>query len=158
MRILVIDDSGVMRKTVVKMLRQAGYADDTIDEAVDGVDGVAKIDANLPDLVLCDWNMPNLDGMGVLNHVRERGLLDRFVFGFVTTEGSDERRQQAAEGGARDSWWRSRSRPRAYVRRSTTPKTRQNPPLSHQNPTRMPQRDRCTACAIRLTLPKFSPL
>ena len=58
MKILVVDDSSIMRKIVTRTLRQAGFGGHDIEEAENGVEALAKIEADAPDLVLTDWNMP----------------------------------------------------------------------------------------------------
>ncbi len=98
MKIMIIDDSRVMRQIVHRTLRQAGFGGHDFVEAVDGADGLAKITAEAPDLVLSDWNMPNKNGIDLLRDLRSRGNL--VPFGFVTSEGSAEMREIADRAGA----------------------------------------------------------
>jgi len=98
MRILIVDDSRVMRSIVTRTLRQAGFGDCELSEAANGVLALDAVRASMPDLVLCDWNMPEMDGLELLNSLRGQGI--SVPFGFVTTEGSDEMRQRAAAAGA----------------------------------------------------------
>jgi len=98
MKVIVADDSRVMRQIVVRTLRQAGYGDWDIVEAEDGADGLAKVKAENPDLVLSDWNMPNMTGIEFLQTLRASG--NGVPFCFVTSEGSDEMRAMAANSGA----------------------------------------------------------
>src|SRR5699024_7764711 len=86
-RVLVTDDSRVMRQIVIRTLRQAGY-DWDVREAADGAEALEAIRADEPDVVLSDWNMPNLDGIGLLRRLRAEGF--GTPFGFVTSEGSPE--------------------------------------------------------------------
>jgi two-component system chemotaxis response regulator CheY len=97
-KILVADDSRVMRQIVIRTLRQAGYDDHEIVEAEDGADALAKVSAEQPDLVLSDWNMPNMTGLECLQALRSSG--SQVPFGFVTSEGSPEMREKAATAGA----------------------------------------------------------
>jgi two-component system chemotaxis response regulator CheY len=97
-KILVADDSRVMRQIVIRTLRQAGYDDHDIVEAEDGADALAKVSSEQPDLVLSDWNMPNMTGIECLEAMRSSG--STVPFGFVTSEGSAEMRQKAANAGA----------------------------------------------------------
>ena len=97
LRVVVADDSRVMRQIVVRTLRQAGY-DWDITEAADGAEAFAIARAEQPDLVLSDWNMPNMTGIELLRELRAAG--DDVPFGFVTSEGSEEMRQQADVAGA----------------------------------------------------------
>lgn len=86
-----------MRKIVIRTLRQAGYEWDVF-EAGDGAEALTLVAAEQPDLVLSDWNMPELTGIDLLHALRAGG--DDVPFGFVTSEGSPEMRAQAAEAGA----------------------------------------------------------
>lgn len=97
LRVVVADDSRVMRQIVIRTLRQAGYEWD-ISEAADGALALDLITEEQPDLVLSDWNMPNMTGIELLNALRASG--DDVPFGFVTSEGSPEMRAQAADAGA----------------------------------------------------------
>ena len=97
LRVVVADDSRVMRQIVVRTLRQAGY-DWDITEAVDGAEAFAIARAEQPDLVLSDWNMPNMTGIELLNALRAAG--DDVPLGFVTSEGSEEMRATAEAAGA----------------------------------------------------------
>ena len=98
MKILVADDSRVMRQIVIRTLRQAGYDDHEIVEAEDGADALSKVSSEKPDLVLSDWNMPNMSGLECLQAMRASG--STVPFGFVTSEGSEEMRGRAADAGA----------------------------------------------------------
>ena len=98
MKILVADDSRVMRQIVIRTLRQAGYDDHDIVEAEDGRDAYEKVQSEGPDLVLSDWNMPNMTGLECLQALRGAG--SSVPFGFVTSEGSPEMREQADAAGA----------------------------------------------------------
>ena len=98
MKILVADDSRVMRQIVVRTLRQAGFGGHDIVEAADGAEGLSMVTAERPDLVLSDWNMPNMTGIEFLRALRGSG--DQTPFGFVTSEGSDEMRGLASSAGA----------------------------------------------------------
>ncbi|NUU16980.1 response regulator [Cellulomonas humilata] len=96
-RVLVTDDSRVMRQIVIRTLRQAGY-DWDVREAADGAEALEAIRADEPDVVLSDWNMPNLNGIDLLRSLRAEGFAT--PFGFVTSEGSPEMRAQAEAAGA----------------------------------------------------------
>ncbi|WP_312718645.1 response regulator [Mobilicoccus sp.] len=98
MKVVVADDSRAMRMIVVRTLRQAGYEGAEVIECEDGAEGLAAVKANSPDLVLSDWNMPNMNGIEFLQALRAQG--DQVPFGFVTSEGSDTMRAQAADSGA----------------------------------------------------------
>ena len=98
MHILIVDDSRVMRSIVTRTLRQAGYGDHDLSEAANGVEALAAVQESKPDLVLSDWNMPEMNGIELLDSLRRAGI--DVPFGFVTTEGSPEMRQRASDAGA----------------------------------------------------------
>jgi len=98
MKILVVDDSKAMRMIVIRNLRQAGYGDATIVEAENGAQGLATAKAESPDLILSDWNMPEMNGIDFLRALRAEG--NTTSFGFVTSESTATMREQAIEAGA----------------------------------------------------------
>ena len=98
MKILVTDDSRVMRQIVIRTLRQAGYDDHDIIQAEDGREAFELVGSEQPDLVLSDWNMPEMTGIEFLTALRANG--QQVPFGFVTSEGSPEMREKAANAGA----------------------------------------------------------
>jgi two-component system chemotaxis response regulator CheY len=96
-RALVADDSRVMRQIVIRTLRQAGY-DWDVREAADGAEALEAVRQDEPDVVLSDWNMPNLTGIELLQRLRQEGF--GTPFGFITSEGSPEMRETAERAGA----------------------------------------------------------
>jgi two-component system, chemotaxis family, chemotaxis protein CheY len=98
MKILVVDDSKVMRQIVKKTLREAGFGHHEIVEAANGVEAMAQVTSAHPELILCDWNMPEKNGIELLADLRAAGIPT--PFGFVTSEGSDAMRARAYEAGA----------------------------------------------------------
>ena len=97
-KILIIDDSTAMRMIVRKTLRLAGFEGHEFVEAEDGAKGLAAITAAAPDLVLSDWNMPNMTGIELLEKLNQTGV--KVPFGFVTTEVTPDMRQRAVAAGA----------------------------------------------------------
>ncbi len=98
MKILIADDSRVMRQIVKRTLRQAGYDHADVTEAENGAEALAAIASATPDLVLSDWNMPEMNGLDLLKALRSQG--HAVPFGFVTSEGSPEMREKAEGAGA----------------------------------------------------------
>ncbi len=98
MRVLVADDSRVMRQIIIRTFRQAGWSDWTTAQAADGAEALAMVLEREPDLVLSDWNMPNLNGLDLLHALRLRGY--RTPFCFVSSEGSEQMRELAVAAGA----------------------------------------------------------
>ncbi len=98
MKILVVDDSRAMRMIVRRALREAGYGEHTVIEATNGVEALEKQAAETPDLILADWNMPEMNGLELLEKLRAKAVTT--TFGFVTSEGTPQMRQTAADAGA----------------------------------------------------------
>ena len=98
MKILIADDSRVMRQIVTRTLRQAGFDGHDLVEAADGKQAYEAATAQQLDLVLSDWNMPEMTGVEVLRQLRASG--NDVKFGFVTSECTPEMQQQAEAAGA----------------------------------------------------------
>ncbi len=98
MKIVVVDDSKTMRMIVKRTLRQAGYGDHEVLEAENGKEALDVIKSSSPNLVLCDWNMPEMNGLELLQALNAGGI--KVNFGFVTSEGTPEMRKIAEENGA----------------------------------------------------------
>jgi two-component system, chemotaxis family, chemotaxis protein CheY len=98
MKILIADDSRVMRQIVTRTLRQAGFDGHDLVEAADGKEALDKATSENPDLVISDWNMPEMTGVEVLRKLRAGG--NEVKFGFVTSECTPEMQQQAEAAGA----------------------------------------------------------
>lgn len=98
MTILVVDDSSVMRKIVIRSLRHAGYGDHDVEQAEDGIEGLAKTRDVKPSVILSDWNMPNMNGLEFLKALRA-GSFDT-PFGFITSESNPEQKALAMAAGA----------------------------------------------------------
>lgn len=82
LRILVVDDDAMIASVVVDHYRELGF---DVDAATDGADALRKMEAQLPDLVLCDRKMPNMSGPELLENIRGRGPeWQQMAFVFVT--------------------------------------------------------------------------
>jgi two-component system, chemotaxis family, chemotaxis protein CheY len=99
MKILIVDDSTAMRMIVKKTLRLAGFEGHDIAEADDGAKALAAIKSCKPDLVLCDWNMPTMSGLQLLEALMSGGV--KLTFGFVTTEATPDMLAKAIGTGAK---------------------------------------------------------
>jgi two-component system chemotaxis response regulator CheY len=97
-KILIVDDSRVMRQIVVRTLRQAGLGGHDIIEADNGKAGFDAVVQHRPELVLSDWNMPEMSGIDMLRALRAAGL--DVPLAFVTSEGSPEMVARAEQAGA----------------------------------------------------------
>lgn len=97
--VLVVDDSAMMRKIVIKNLRECGF-DVSVIEASDGKEGLEKFNAGGVDLILCDWNMPVMDGLAMVREIRKLGTEKKVPIVMITTEGSPEKVKDAVLAGA----------------------------------------------------------
>ena len=98
MKILIVDDSKAMRMIVSRVLRQAGYGTAEFVEGANGVEGLVAFRAGGVDLVLSDWNMPEMNGIEFLRALRAEGGTVRF--GFVTSESTADMKEQAVLAGS----------------------------------------------------------
>ncbi len=98
MKILIVDDSKPMRRLVARTMRRAGFDEHEYTEAFDGLDAMDKIYESQPDLILADWNMPNMNGLELLETINKD--FPDIKLGFVTSEQTDEMVQLAMQNGA----------------------------------------------------------
>ena len=95
--ILAVDDSASIRKMVAFTLEGAGYR---VIEAVDGQDGLEKAKAANVHLVLTDQNMPRMDGLSLVRQLRSLPQYKSAPILILTTESSEEVKQQGRAAGA----------------------------------------------------------
>ncbi|MGA1875717.1 MAG: response regulator [bacterium] len=101
MKILIVDDSSVMRKLVVKSLKQAGFDIDPV-EASDGQEALNKLDSMTVQLIISDWNMPLMDGLSFVKEIRENTNKKNIPIIMLTTEGSMSKFEEALNCGVDD--------------------------------------------------------
>lgn len=99
LNVLVVDDSAVMRKIIKRSLEEGKYADATILEAADGVEGIKMFNPSKTDLVLSDWNMPNMNGIDFAKKIRTIKTRKKIVIIMITTEGSTGKMEEAMDNG-----------------------------------------------------------
>src|SRR5258707_6907080 len=109
-RALIIDDSSVMRKIVERSLRQAGIALTQTFEAGNGAEALGVLKENQVDLILCDINMPVMDGLEFIKQLPGVANAKGVPVVMITTEGSESHVVQALSCGAR-----------GYIRKPFTP-------------------------------------
>ena len=100
-RILIVDDSSVMRKIVERCLRQAGLDPIVVFEAGSGIEGLKVLRDQTVDLILSDINMPSMDGLEFLNQIKSQNLAPGVPVVMITTESSEAHVKQAISAGAR---------------------------------------------------------
>ncbi len=99
--ILVVDDSAMMRKIVLRTLKMAEIEFEKVLEAGDGMEALTVLREHPVDLIMCDINMPVMGGLELLLKIKEEGLATGVPIVMVTTEGSEPQVRQAILSGAR---------------------------------------------------------
>jgi two-component system chemotaxis response regulator CheY len=94
---LVVDDSSVIRKVARRILEGLDFE---ITEAEDGRQAMDRVASNMPDAILLDWNMPNMDGYEFLVKLRQMDGGDRPKVVFCTTENDISHIAKAMDSGA----------------------------------------------------------
>ena len=99
-RFLVFDDFPTMRRIVRNLLKELGFSN--VDEAEDGAAGLAKVKEGRFDFVISDWNMPNMDGLQMLQSIRgdANPVISKLPVLMVTAEAKKENIIAAAQAGA----------------------------------------------------------
>ena len=97
-RCLIVDDSPTMRQLVVFALKRVPELD--IVEASDGVDALKKLPGQKIDLVLCDINMPIMDGLKLLSLMKNNPVYKEIPVVMITTEGGETKVGEAVRLGA----------------------------------------------------------
>lgn len=110
LRVLIVDDSSVMRKIVERSLRQAGLEIEEVREAGNGAEGLAEVQNAAFDLILSDINMPAMDGLEFLRGLANLPAAKNIPVVMITTEGSEARVVEALSVGAK-----------GYIRKPFTP-------------------------------------
>jgi two-component system chemotaxis response regulator CheY len=99
--VLVVDDSAMMRKVVLRVLKMAEVEFESVLEAGDGSEALTLLRSNQVALIMCDINMPVMNGLELLLKIKEEGLAKGVPIVMVTTEGSEPQVRQAILAGAR---------------------------------------------------------
>jgi len=98
MKFLVVDDFSTMRRIVRNLLKELGYTN--VEEAEDGQIGLNKLKGGDFEFVVSDWNMPNMDGLTMLQQIRADDELKHLPVLMVTAEAKKENIIAAASAGA----------------------------------------------------------
>jgi two-component system chemotaxis response regulator CheY len=109
-KVLIVDDSAMMRKIVLRALTLGGLDFQQVLEAADGSQAIELLRMNTVELILCDINMPVMNGLEMLKQMREERLAAGVPVLMITTESSAEHVRQAVAVGAS-----------GYIRKPFTP-------------------------------------
>lgn len=98
-KVMIVDDSRTIRQQVSFTLTKGGYE---VVEAEDGVDGIEKLKANSDvTMIISDVNMPNMNGLEMVENIKADGSFEGIPIVMLTTEGSGELIQRAKDAGAK---------------------------------------------------------
>jgi two-component system chemotaxis response regulator CheY len=97
-RFLVVDDFSTMRRIVRNLLKELGFTN--VDEAEDGAVAWQKIQGTSFDFIITDWNMPNMDGLTLLQTIRGNATYKSLPVLMITAEAKKENIIAAAQAGA----------------------------------------------------------
>jgi two-component system chemotaxis response regulator CheY len=99
MKILVVDDFSTMRRIVRNLLVELGFSGNLIQEADDGEAAMTMLKAQPFDMVVTDWNMPNMTGIDLLRAIRAEPSLKALPVLMVTAENNRDQIIAAAQAG-----------------------------------------------------------
>ncbi len=88
-KIVIVDDSSTMRRIIKNILKKTDYGDNIL-EAGDGKEALAVLENSDVDLIITDWNMPVMDGLTFVKHIRANSKYDDVPIIMVTTEAAKE--------------------------------------------------------------------
>ena len=110
LRVLIVDDSSVMRRIIERSLRQAGLDLTEVLEASNGAEALTEAEKGSLDIILSDINMPVMDGLEFLKNLAKVDAAKGVPVVMITTEGSEARVVEALSAGAK-----------GYLRKPFTP-------------------------------------
>jgi two-component system chemotaxis response regulator CheY len=97
MRILIVDDSSMMRALIKRVIRLTELADTEVLEASNGAEALQILEAQEVNLLLTDVNMPEMSGVELLREITRRDRWPKLVRVIISTDGSPSRREEAAD-------------------------------------------------------------
>jgi two-component system chemotaxis response regulator CheY len=100
MDVLIVDDSAAIRKILQRVLRQIEFPIRHVFEAGDGAQALEVLRTHTVGLILSDINMPNMDGLQLLNAVKGNPAWRQVPIIMITTEGGQAKVMEAVERGA----------------------------------------------------------
>ena len=100
--VLVVDDSSVMRKVIIRTINMSGFDVGEIVQAGNGQEALTELEGNWIDLILADINMPVMSGVELLRRVQENENYRSIPFLVISSDGAEARVQEMIALGARD--------------------------------------------------------
>jgi two-component system, chemotaxis family, chemotaxis protein CheY len=97
MKVMIVDDFATMRRILRNILKQIGFKN--IIEADDGKNALKELKKEKVDLIMCDWNMPEMPGIELLKNVRSDDKLKDIPFVMVTAEAQKDNIVEAVKSG-----------------------------------------------------------
>ena len=113
--VLIVDDSLPMRAVVKKTITASGFMVGKFYDAGNGKEALEILRREWMDLVVTDYNMPDMNGLELLSHMKADEILKTIPVVVITTEGSQQRVREFMEGGAAD-----------YIKKPFTPEEIRN--------------------------------
>lgn len=98
MKVLIVDDSAVMRRIIIRELKALEISTDDIMEAGDGAECLQMVQTHPFDIILMDWNMPNMLGIDAVKAIRAKGIKTAILM--ITTESERSNVITAIQAGA----------------------------------------------------------
>ena len=108
--ILIVDDSSPMRAVIKKVIKASGFDIGEFHEAGSGKEALQVLDDQWLDVVLSDYNMPEMNGLEMLQKMKQNEMMKDIPVIMVTTEGSSKRVDEFMQTGAS-----------AYIKKPFTP-------------------------------------
>jgi len=109
-KVLIVDDSKIVRKVVSKTLKLTGISINETYNASNGQVALEIMKKEWIDIVFTDINMPEMDGVAMIDQMQAEGLMETIPVVVISTEGSETRKKQLTEKGVE-----------AYLRKPITP-------------------------------------
>lgn len=99
--VLLVDDSGAMRAVIKKIVTISGFQMDQCLEAGNGREAMEVLANNWVDVIISDINMPEVNGLELLDQLKKNDVLKEIPVIMITTEGSADRMKEAFDRGAK---------------------------------------------------------
>jgi two-component system chemotaxis response regulator CheY len=98
--LMIVDDSATMRKIIMKTVRMSGLEFDRTEEAGNGAEALQKLQASTVDIVLCDINMPEMNGIEFVKQARQLDSIKNTKIIMVSTESAQDLIDSLMSSGA----------------------------------------------------------